>query len=691
MIHGAAHSDLRSQRRQHLSAARTVGAAAAAIIAQVVVDMPDGYFGGADQITPFGAFYAALVVLATAVAVLAGRPPRSRFPWIAPALLSLNAGLFVAPLYSDPLVSGLAAAWNLTILAKFLFPLGPRISPIPPGEDMELDTWLSIWGSAARHLSTTALVLTTAVVGYEMSRQWLPYLICLALNLGALGVCGRFLLLLHRRRRRGIVLVILPLLAGLAFVGRPSVLLIFLATAQILLLVQLIRQTRTAAEVLRSFLDRPARLILTSFVGLILLGAVLLTFPAAAAGAAVSPLDALFTATSAACVTGLIVLDTPHDFSLFGQIVVLALLQIGGLGIMVLSTFATLALGGSLDLRGEQVLREMLETRSGLAAYRLTRFIVLSTLAIEALGAIALAWRFSRHGAAPAEALWQGLFHSVSAFCNAGFALWSDSLVGFQTDPIVLLVVAALILFGGIGFTVLATLAGRPFRRRRGALPIQARIVLVVSAFLLAVGWALYVGLEWQHSLAGLDPADRVVNAFFQSVTTRTAGFNSVDLAATAPATVLALCALMFVGASSGSTGGGIKTTTAAVLLAAVRATVRGGGPATLFDREIPRATINRSLAITLLAGMTVGGGLFLLSLTETQPLEHLLFEVVSAVGTVGLSLGATAKLSAAGKLIVSVLMLAGRVGPLTLVLWIGEDTTHRPTSRRPRASIMVG
>ncbi|HEX9734405.1 MAG TPA: potassium transporter TrkG [Thermoanaerobaculia bacterium] len=684
-----------ARRERHLQAARLAGAAAAAVVAQVLVDMPDGYFGSADEITAFGAVYAAAVA-GTVAAVLTPWRHRPRWaPWTAVALLAVSVGVFVPALAADPFVAGLTAAWNLWVLATFLFPRASRGRyRIPPGKEPELDAWLTEWSPAVAHLAVVALVVTAAVVGHRLSGRWLPLSVCLALNLAVLAAAARLLLLLVRARRRGVFVVVLPLVAALFFLGRPPALFGLLATFQLFLLVQLFGHTRMVAEVIRDFLDRPARLILAFFLALILVGTVLLGFPAAAsAGGRVAAMDALFTATSAVCVTGLIVLDTPHDFSPFGHAVILGLIQLGGLGIMVLSTFAALALGGSLGMRGEEVLRQSLEAHSGRAARRLTLFIVVSTLAIEALGALALAGAFHRGGEPLARSLWLGLFHAVSAFCNAGFALMTDSLIGFQREPATLAVFALLIVLGGVGFAVLAAFAERVTGRfkggRRGRWPVQAKVVLAMSAALAAAGWILYALCEWNHSLVGLAPGHKLVNALFQSVTARTAGFNSVEMSLT-PAALLVTCALMFVGASPGSTGGGIKTTTAAALLAAVRATVRGGG-AVVFGRELPRATVDRSLAIVVAYVLGAGGGLFALALVEAQPLDRLAFEVVSALGTVGLSAGATAELTAPGKLIVTMLMLAGRVGPLTLALFVATGGARAPAWRHPRASMMVG
>ncbi|MCB1057895.1 MAG: hypothetical protein KDD11_20530, partial [Acidobacteria bacterium] len=279
--------------------------------------------------------------------------------------------------------------------------------------------------------------------------------------------------------------------------------------------------------------------------------------------------------------------------------------------------------------------------------------------------------------------------------CNAGFALQTDSVVMFQNDPWTLLVLAALITVGGLGFVVLAALQSRFLRGQRGRLSVQVRVVLAYSAIFTLAGWGLYTITEWRHTLAGLSLVDRLVNALFQSVTLRTAGFNSVDFGTLALPTLLFMVLFMFVGASPGGTGGGIKTSTLAVILAAIRATASGSDAVRLFDREIPRVLVYRALAVVGLSSAATLGGLFLLLLfeaphLETGAFERLLFETVSAVGTVGLSLDVTPKLGPVGKFIIIGVMFLGRIGPLTLVLSLGARRGGQRL-RHPQARIMVG
>lgn len=692
-------TSLADRRRRWLDGARLAVAWALCSVAQVAVDMPQGYFGAADRMTRFGAGYAALLTVTALLLATALGGGRRWAAWGLPLLFAANVGLFAPALVSDPVVAGAVLLWNLYLLFQHLFPAPQPAAP--PAAHRAGREWLVRRGPALRHLATASLLLTLAVVGYRLSGHPLAQSICLLLDYATLAAASPLLLRLARQGRRSVWLIAAAVAASLLALGSAAAMLSLLAVAHTLLLLLLLSQQQSTLEVLSDFYRNPSWLIIASFAGVILVGTVLLTFPAASAGPTpVAPLDALFTATSATCVTGLVVLDTPHDLSLLGQGIVLGLVQLGGLGIMVVSTFATLLLGGSLGLRGEQALTELMDLRTASAAYRLTRFIVLATLAVEGVGALALTGFYAAEGFALGGAAWRGLFHAVSAFCNAGFALQSDSLLLFRDDPGAVLVIAALVILGGLGFAVLAVLwtrlgsavgVGRE-PARRGVLNTQVKVVLAVSAVLLVAGTALYAALEWQRTLAGLPPGGRLLHAFFQSVTLRTAGFNSVDLAALAPATALFMMLFMFVGASPGSTGGGIKTTTAAVLVATLRAAVGRGEPARLFDREIPTDVVLRSLAILVISAAAVLTGLFTLLVFEDHAFLPLAFEVVSAFGTVGLSLGVTPALGPVGKLLVTTLMFVGRIGPLTLALVLGTGARRRgAVLRHPESRLMVG
>ncbi|MEZ5330736.1 MAG: potassium transporter TrkG [Thermoanaerobaculia bacterium] len=681
------------ERLRLLAAARLVGSCAVSLVAQIAIDMPDGYFGGRDVVTRLGTLYSLGLLLVTALLVQQLLRSTRRPGWLVPTIHAVNVGLFTPAMASDPVVSGIVVVWNLTLLAQHFFPVLDPGSPDTRYADTSPEHFLQHKGPALRHLAGVSLVLTVAAVGYRLSGRLLTLVVCLVLAYTALAAALPALDRLRQAGHRSVWALALPVAASLASLRSPVAMLSWLAVAELYLLALLFSREHFTAELLHDFYGRPSRLIGASFATVISLGTILLTFPAASAThRAIAPLDALFTATSATCVTGLIVLDTPKDFSFFGQVVLLGLIQVGGLGIMVLSTFATLLLGGNLGLRGERALTQMLELPSGSTAYRLTRFIVLSTFTVEAVGAAILTWVFHGKGHGWAAALWRGVFHAVSAFCNAGFALQSDSLVGLQDNTLGLLTFAVLIVGGGLGFGVLAALWWRLIDSRRRPLSTQVVVVLAASAVLLALGTLAYLWLEWDHTLGGLSPTHKLLNAFFQSVTLRTAGFNSVGFESLAPGTLLVMVLFMFVGASPGSTGGGIKTTTVVVLLAAIRGIGRGGEEPRILDRRLPREIVDRSLAILVISGSIVLGGFLALLLWEDQPFAKLLFETVSAFGTVGLSLGATPLLDTLGKLFIIVLMFVGRVGPLTVALLIGKGsrgTVH--TYRYPETRIMVG
>jgi trk system potassium uptake protein TrkH len=439
-----------------------------------------------------------------------------------------------------------------------------------------------------------------------------------------------------------------------------------------------------------------------SFTFAILLGTLLLSLPLAQAGDPVSVLDAFFTATSAVCVTGLTVVDTGTRFSPAGQAVVLALIQVGGLGLMTFAVFVGVVLGRKVAFTDRMVIQDSMHHTPKAGVRRLVRYVLGFTLASEAAGALLLWLRF--RGQFPSgEAAWQSVFHAVSAFCNAGFGLLPDNLVRYRGDLLVNLAITALIVVGGLGFLVNMEVRDQAVLRLRGRrapmLTLHARLALTVTAALLVAGTLAFLALEWDNALRGLPPGERLLASWFQSVTPRTAGFNTVDYGRVSSDTLFFTIFLMFVGASPGSTGGGIKTTTFGLLVALVVARWRGRGRATVFHRTIPHAVMDRALMLTLLAWALVSLGIGLLVFTEThgRPFGEaeprfvaLMFEAVSAFGTVGLSTGLTPSLSPAGKLVLAALMFVGRVGPLTLVLAVGPRQ-ERGRFRYAEENVMVG
>lgn len=448
----------------------------------------------------------------------------------------------------------------------------------------------------------------------------------------------------------------------------------------------------------------PAQALVLYYATAILVGALLLATPLAATGRPVPFLDALFTATSAHCVTGLSVFDVGSRLNLFGQGVLLALIQIGGLGITTFSVYLFIYLRVGVSAKGRWIINETL-LHTPVGSWReLIRGIVVLTLVIEAAGALLLSFAF-----VPRLGFWPGiysaLFHSVSAFCNAGFSLFPDNLIGFRDNVLVNVTVMGLITLGGIGFLVIRELldVGRKRLRRQKQpirLSLHTKVVLLTSAFLIVYG---AVGIGWLEmrgtgALAGMPFMEGFWAALFHSVSARTAGFNSIDLSFFRSPTLFLIVFLMFIGASPGSAGGGVKTTCLALFFAIFYSRLKGSPHTNLFRRTIPDEIITKALALVLLAIILTGIALFGLLMAQSPDLSHenpreflnYAFEAVSAFGTVGLSTGVTAKLNAMGKIIIILLMFVGRVGLLTMAFALAGRT--RPhAARYAEENIMIG
>ncbi len=440
---------------------------------------------------------------------------------------------------------------------------------------------------------------------------------------------------------------------------------------------------------LDAVLVHPSRVLVVSFIGICMIGTVLLRLPVSSAtGQTISWLDAAFTAVSATCVTGLIVLDTPNAFGGFGQLVVLALIQVGGLGIMVFSAAAIVLLGKRLSLSHERAAVDIVGASSRAGLSRAIRGVLVVTFATEAAAAVLLFVGFLMRGDGVGTAAWRAVFTAISAFCNAGFALQSDSLMPYADSPFVLTVIGVTIVMGGLGPAVVAAIIGWKDPALRS---LHARIVLWTTAILIVAPAVLITAIEWNGTLAGMSFVDKVFNGGFQSVTLRTAGFNSIDLAQVHPATWTVMVLIMFVGGSPGSTAGGVKTTTIAVLLLAVAAVVRGHERVEIFRRRIPMATVMRATVVATLGVLSVCVALGAIQLTQAIPLDVALFEVVSALATVGLSTGGTGALDEVGKLIIIACMFAGRVGPLTLFVFLASNTRDHLIRRYPEEPVPIG
>lgn len=438
----------------------------------------------------------------------------------------------------------------------------------------------------------------------------------------------------------------------------------------------------------------PAQLIILSFGSLILVGALLLVLPIAAQpGKKIPFVDALFMSTSATCVTGLATNSLADDFSLFGQLVLLALAQVGGLGIMTLSSSMMIFMGRSLGVKEQVMMQDVLDSSNAEELLRLIINIVQFTLVAEFVGAMLLTIGFYLEDFEIGQSLYYGFYHSIMAFCNAGFALFNTSLIDFKFSPLIHLTIAFLIILGGIGFAVMQELVeairtGKKFVN----FSLNSKIVLVTNTLLLAFGTTYLFFGEFLHAFADYGLWEKLQVSFFQSVTTRTAGFNSVDLTTLHPHTIYMMLLLMFIGASPGSTGGGVKTTTFAILLQSVKSTLSNSTRVEMFERTIPNPIVVRSIAIFIISLISVS--VILLVMMRLEPDKNFLavfFEVVSAFGTVGLSLNLTPALSFMGKIVISLLMFIGRVGPLTLILAVAQKSSSANALRYPESKALIG
>lgn len=419
-------------------------------------------------------------------------------------------------------------------------------------------------------------------------------------------------------------------------------------------------------------IERPGQLLVTSFLGLIFCGGIILALPVcSSSGQSIGIINGLFTATSAVCVTGLTVLDTATAFTTTGKTVVLILIQLGGLGIMTISLFVVTMLSHKLGVRGDAAMREMTGEERNRAAQRLLKTIVLGTLAAEAAGAAILTKVYYIDLDYPAaESLAHAVFLSVSAFCNAGFSLHSDNLVLFARNPLALFTVAGLIVLGGLSFLVTIGLVQKFSSRRRIPLGCHERLILTMTAVLVVAGMVLFLLFDRHAGFRHLDTVDTVCNALFMSVTTRTAGFNAIDITGLTAASTLVAIVLMFIGAAPGSTGGGVKVTTIGVLFLLLRSWLAGDRDVIYAKRRIPPLVIMQAAAavtLTLAAIATAITGLA--AIMPRENIMLIIFETFSAMGTVGLSLGLTPRLPETAKLIIMTIMFLGRIGLLTFLM----------------------
>lgn len=442
----------------------------------------------------------------------------------------------------------------------------------------------------------------------------------------------------------------------------------------------------------------PAALVLISFLALILIGTLLLRLPVSSKEGPLQIIDALFTSTSAVCVTGLVVVDTGTRFTLFGQIIILALIQIGGLGVMTLSVLLFRMIGRKTFYHQRMAVQDMFLHTPQDDIFKIVKNIIYMTFCIETAGAVFLTIYWSR--TLPVnEAVYTAVFHAISAFCNAGFSLFPDSLSTFADSYLLNFTVCMLIVTGGIGFSVLYEFKNwiKLRKKKRFRFSVQTKTVLLTTAILIFAGTVWLFVLERHGALEGKAPAYQFLVALFQSITCRTAGFNTVDISALNEATITMMLVLMFFGASPGSCGGGVKTTTLALLTATTITRIKRMRRVNLFKKSIPNETVRRCTTLILVSVGVIGMVLFMI-LSEGAITEQTvrgaflsyLFEVVSAFGTVGLSLGVTADLSVWGKSWIVITMIIGRVGILTFsYIIIGTNPTNG--FERAEENMMIG
>ena len=434
----------------------------------------------------------------------------------------------------------------------------------------------------------------------------------------------------------------------------------------------------------------PYQILVLGFATLIFVGALLLMTPqASATGQSLSFIDALFTATSAVCVTGLVVVDTGTYFSLFGQLVIIFLIQAGGLGIVTMATLMALLMRRKINLRERLIMQEALNHMTVSGVVRMTQYIILVTLLIEFIGGTILAIRW--YPELGAQGIYFGYWHAVSSFCNAGFDLFGNfgSVTRYVEDITVNLTISSLIILGGIGFTVIFDVWDN---RRWKKFSLHTKLALVTTGFLLLFGTVVIFLLEINNpnTLQPLSMQGKLLGSYFQSVSTRTAGYNTVDIGQLHDATVFFMVILMFIGASPTSTGGGIKTTTFGVIIAAVWALITGKHDAELFKRRISQPLIYKAFSVILIAATLVIFVTMMMSITEKASFLQILFEVVSAFGTVGLTTGITPTLTEQGKIWIILTMFAGRVGPVTLALALALRT-KKGKVQYPEGKIIIG
>jgi len=436
---------------------------------------------------------------------------------------------------------------------------------------------------------------------------------------------------------------------------------------------------------IKNFFSRhfsPARIFVLSFAGVIITGAILLWFPFSATKGNLRFVDALFTSTSGVCVTGLVVVDVGKDLSTLGQVITIFLFQIGGLGIITFSTVFFVLMGRGISFKGRDIVQSTFLHTPRRDFIVIAKAVLVFTFIIESLGTLLLFIRFSNDFPI-GTALYHAVYNAISAFNNCGYSLFSDNLMGYQGDPIVNLTIMGLIVLGGIGFIVQYEVLSK-LRGIQKKLSVHSKIVIITTSVLILSGAILFYVFERNHIIKDVPVQNKILASFFQSVTPRTAGFNTVDIGLLTNATILLMIVLMFIGASPGSTGGGVKTTSAALLVMMIWNRLKGNEKVNIFNRTVPMEIMSRTISIIFASAFSVAiitsvlliFGEGKLPQTESRHFfVEYLFDTVSAFGTVGLSMGITPKLNDLQKYALILMMFVGRVGPLTLAFSLSRST----------------
>lgn len=686
-----------------LAVVRIITACLVSVIGTYLVDDSSGILGIRGEWSVTGVLLSGAWIISACLSVLGiltkniwGAPLACLFTFSAVAFFSLA-------IPDDPLIAG-----TLTFCLSYLGAVSSAYAR-PPDQRLAtqmisriishtstMENWLSKYRRSYGHLLSVAILSSLFVFGFHATdTPWIRLITLLIIATSGL-VSLRLLALMYWHGDKTHMALFFLFMVTLSFLlqgvwqGVLSEALIFLYFVGLFFYLTL--QTPLLKEARESFQSAPAVFVLMSFAVLVGLGSLFLYLPdAAAPGTTIRLSEAFFTAISAACVTGLSVVDVNQAFSEFGQFVILVLMQVGGLGIMVLSTFAILAFGGKMGVRTERAFSDFIAFKGVKSTYQLIIFIVVSTILIEMVGATILTVGHIKAGMNLVDAASLGVFQAVSAFCNAGFSLTENSLTHLQSSPWMLLCYGTLIILGGFGFVSMFEMARRVLLgSQRGALSVQTKVVLAMTLLLVIGGGVLFALLEWTGALKELHYTDKIINSFFQSITLRTAGFHSVDLSLFGYPSVAIMLFFMFVGGAPGGTAGGVKVTTFATLIATLPTLLRQDNCVRMFSRTFPLNAVAKGSALIILSISTVGVLWFLLLLTQSHldPVA-LLFEVFSATGTVGLSLGITDALGLGGQLIIACGMFVGRVGPLTLAIALAVD--ERSKVEYPSADIMIG